>query len=334
MEEPRVRIRDIADELGLSTATVSNVLHGKTHKVSDATVQRVLALVEEREYIPSMAGILLARNSSRIIGVVINDHEKYEGHTLEDSFVASALNCLSTELEAAGLFMMVKKTTQPEEILRFASMWNLDGLVLMGFCDQDYVYLRSHMRIPFVVYDGWSEDTAGVCNITIDNYSGGFQVGAYFRGGGHKRGLCVTDNLVCLDRARYEGFAAGFGGEGADLMLVPLQKQQRMEYYRSHLDELRAHTAIFVVSDYYAVELMQFLTSQGIRIPGELSIAGFDDTPVCRMVYPTLTSVRQDVAQRARIAVEMLGALKEHRDTPCSVALPVELVLRESTACL
>lgn len=87
----RVRICDIAKELGLSTATVSNVIHGKTNKVSDETVQRVTALLEKRQYIPSMAGILLARNSSGIIGVFVNDHPKYEGHTLRDGFLASVL---------------------------------------------------------------------------------------------------------------------------------------------------------------------------------------------------------------------------------------------------
>lgn len=89
--QERVRICDIAKELGLSTATVSNVIHGKTNKVSDETVQRVTALLEKRQYIPSMAGILLARNSSGIIGVFVNDHPKYEGHTLRDGFLASVL---------------------------------------------------------------------------------------------------------------------------------------------------------------------------------------------------------------------------------------------------
>ena len=77
MNEPRVRIRDIAEELGLSTATVSNVIHGKTGKVSDATARRVQQLLEQRRYIPNMAGILLAQNSSGIIGVAVYDHEKY-----------------------------------------------------------------------------------------------------------------------------------------------------------------------------------------------------------------------------------------------------------------
>jgi len=89
--QERVRICDIAEELGLSTTTVSNVIHGKTNKVSDETVQRVTALLEKRRYIPSMAGILLARNSSGIIGVFVNDHPKYEGHTLRDGFLASVL---------------------------------------------------------------------------------------------------------------------------------------------------------------------------------------------------------------------------------------------------
>lgn len=87
MVQNRVRIVDVADALGLSTATVSKVIHGKTEKISDETVKRVQQELENSGYIPNMAGILLARNNSRIIGVVVNDHEKYEGRVLEDGFV-------------------------------------------------------------------------------------------------------------------------------------------------------------------------------------------------------------------------------------------------------
>ena len=75
-DENKVRIIDIANELDLSTATVSNVLHGKTKKISDATVKRVERKLEEMGYIPNMAATLLARNNSRIIGVVVNEHAK------------------------------------------------------------------------------------------------------------------------------------------------------------------------------------------------------------------------------------------------------------------
>lgn len=330
MEEKRVRICDIAEELGVSTATVSNVLHGKTKKLSEETVERVQALLEERQYIPSMAGILLAQNTSRIIGVVVNNHIKYEEHALEDVFIASSLNYLSNEIEKNGQFMMVKKATRMEEIIRFASMWNLDGLVLIGFCSQDYQYLRKHMRIPFVVYDGYLNKAERICNITIDNYDGGLQVGRYFREGGHVRALCVSDNTICMDKERYEGFCAGFG-EGAERMLVSMKKEERRQFYLANLEVLKGYSAIFAVSDYYAIELLHFLREQGISVPEEISLVSFDDTPMCRLVSPALSSVRQDISRRAELAVKKLEELKEKKTVETSIMLPVTLVLRESS---
>ncbi len=331
MEEQRVRISDIAEELGLSTATVSNVIHGKTKKISNETVERVQALLEKRRYIPSMAGILLAQNSSKIVGIFINDHEKYEGHTLEDAFIASSLNYLSIEIEKQGQFMMVKKAKDPEEIIRFASMWNMDGLVVIGFCSQDYTYLRNHMRIPFVVYDGFCDHPERIFNITIDNYDGGFQVGQYFRNGGHKKALCISDNDIDIDRERYNGFQDGFGNKNADLLLIPMRKEERREYYLQNLHKLRSVTAIFAVSDYYAIDLMRFLYEKGISVPNDISIAGFDDIPMCEMICPTLTTVRQDGAMRAKIAIRKLRKLRENKETETSIMLPVTLIERGST---
>lgn len=331
MEEQRVRISDIAEELGLSTATVSNVIHGKTRKISNETVERVQALLEKRRYIPSMAGILLAQNSSKIVGIFIHDHKKYEGHTLQDAFISSSLNYLSNEIEKQGQFMMVKKAKDPEEIIRFASMWNMDGLVVIGFCSQDYTYLRNHMRIPFVVYDGFCENPERIFNITIDNYDGGFQVGQYFRKSGHKKALCISDNGIDVDRERYDGFQAGFGNENAELLLIPMHKEERREFYLQNLHKLCSVTAIFAVSDYYAIDLMRFLYEKGISVPKDISIAGFDDIPMCEMICPSLTTVKQDGAMRAEIAIRKLRELKENEEIETSIMLPVTLIERAST---
>lgn len=327
----RVRIRDIAEELGLSTATVSNVIHGKTNKVSDETVKRVQALLEQRQYIPSMAGILLSQNASKIIGVFVNDHEKYEGHTLDDAFIASSLNALSTEIEKCGQFMMVKKAKHPEEVLKFASMWNMEGLVMMGFCDQDYMYLRSHMRIPFVVYDGYCENPQGIVNIAIDNYGGGFQVGSLFREKGHTRAICISDNETGVDLERMDGFREGFGKGQTEVMVVPMHKSERRQRYLAQLERFRRATAVFAVSDYYAIDLMQFLGEQGISVPEELAVAGFDGTPLSELVFPALTTVRQDSALRAKTAIAQLQALREGRETQTNIVLPVTLMERAST---
>ena len=329
--EQRLRICDIAEELGLSTATVSNVIHGKTNKVSDETVQRVTALLEERQYIPSMAGILLARNSSKIIGVFVNDHEKYEGHTLDDFFIASSLNFLSTEIESSGRFMMVKKAKCAEEIIRFASMWNMDGIVVIGFCDPDYMYLRNHMRIPFAVYDGFCEKPERILNITIDNFEGGYQMGCHFRELGHQAALCISDNNICVDMERFCGFCKGFAPGKADLLLIPMQKEQRWSFYLSNLEKFQQVTAVFAVSDYYAIDLMHFLIEQGFSVPEDISVAGFDDTPMCEMVTPTLTTIKQDGALRAKIAIRKLKELREGKEICTEVKLPVSLVVRRST---
>ena len=107
-DEKKIRIIDIADELGVSTATVSNVIHGKTKKISDATVRRVQEKLVERGYIPNMAATLLSQNNSRIVGVVVNNHPKYEGHVLEDPYISSAVNALSDALESHGYFLIKK----------------------------------------------------------------------------------------------------------------------------------------------------------------------------------------------------------------------------------
>lgn len=222
----RVRIVDVADALGLSTATVSNVIHGKTSKISDETVKRVQQKLEESGYIPNMAGILIARNNSRIIGVVINDHVKYEGRVLEDGFVMSALNALSHEVNEKGYFLMIKTTTDIREISIFASMWNMEGLILMGFCEADYEKLRNQMRISFVVYDGYFEKCSKVVNLVIDHFDGGKQAGEYFKQLGHKKALCISDNFVCMDKERIEGFNKAFAPGKVQVWQIPkLQKE-------------------------------------------------------------------------------------------------------------
>lgn len=364
--EQRVRIVDIAEELGVSTATVSNVIHGKTKKISDQTVKRVQELLEVRQYIPSMAGILLSQNNSRIIGVVVNDHIKYEGKVLEDGFVAAALNALLFELEKSDYFMMVKATEDWNEIVRFASMWNMDGLVLMGFCENDYESLREKMHIPFVVYDGYFEESRRICNLIIDNFEGGRQVGAYLYRMGHRKILCIADNDICVDKDRMDGCLAGARKEAEEMadtrkgavepadrepqcgrqdadradeqspqidrLQIPMNRQERMRFYEERLSEIRQYTAVFAVSDAYAVELLYFLQQNHVKVPEEISVVGFDNTVLSRSCYPALTTVGQDAKERAKAAVQALRELRGGvLETPVRT-LSVQLVVRESVA--
>lgn len=333
MSQNRVRIVDIAEALGLSTATVSNVIHGKTNKISDETVKRVQQELERTGYIPNMAGILLARNNSKIIGVVINDHVKYEGRVLEDGFVMSSLNALSHEVNKKGYFLMIKTTADIKEIPVFASMWNMEGLILMGFCEADYEKLRNQMRISFVVYDGFFERCSKVVNLVIDNFDGGYQAGKYFRELGHKKALCISDNYVCMDKVRIEGFKNAFAPGETFFWRIPELKKGRDFFYEKKLPELLSEniTAVFAVSDYYALDFMAFLQEKGVEIPRDIQVIGFDDSIVSKVSNPSLTTVRQDPMLRAKTAIECIEAMRDGRSCNPEIILPVELIKRQCT---
>lgn len=328
--EGKVRIVDIANELGVSTATVSNVIHGKTQKISGRTVKRVQEKLEERGYIPNMAATLLAQNSSRIIGVVMNDHEKYEGRVLTDPFIASSINYLADEIERNDYFMMIKKTTDLMAAVKFASMWNMVGMVILGFCDHEYQELRSRIHIPFVVYDGYFENRGRICNLQLNDWDGGRQVGRYLYNLGHRRVLCISDNQECMDQQRYEGLCSGLGFE-ADFMRIPMQKEGRDRYYREHFAQLRSYSAIFAVSDYYAADLIRFLQNFDVKIPDDISVVGFDGSALCEQIVPSLTSVRQDYQARAQMAVRLLKQMKEQPEYTGDFTIPVKLVERNSS---
>ena len=336
MAQNRVRIIDVADALGLSTATVSKVIHGKTEKISDETVKRVQQELERSGYIPNMAGILLARNNSRIIGVVVNDNVKYEGRVLEDGFVMSSLNALSHEVNKKGYFLMIKTTADIREIPVFASMWNMDGLILMGFCEADYEQLRNQMRISFVVYDGYFENCSKVVNLVIDHYDGGYQAGRYFRELGHKKALCISDNYICMDKERIDGFCKAFQPGETIVWQIPNNEKNRRIFYQKRFNDLVRNnvSAVFAVSDFYALEFMRFLQAKDIRIPEDIQIIGFDDNMASRESNPTLTTIHQDASLRAKTAIECLEAMRDGLDYEAGIVLPVQLVKRESTRLL
>jgi LacI family transcriptional regulator len=187
------------------------------------------------------------------------------------------------------------------------------------------------MRIPFVVYDGYCENPERILNITIDNYDGGYQMGCHFRELGHQKALCISDNDICIDHERMEGFYKGFAPGTANLLLIPMTKEERWNFYEQNLSSVQEVTSIFAVSDYYAMDIICFLNEHGICVPNDISVAGFDDIPICQMVHPTLTTIKQDGAMRAKLAIEKLDEMKAQKTINTELKLPVSLVVRKST---
>ena len=136
-----------------------------------------------------------------------------------------------------------------------------------------------------------------------------------------------------MDKERIDGFRSAFAPGETLFWQVPAAARERMAFYSENLPRLFSEkiTAVFAVSDHYALEFMRFLQGQGIRVPEDVQIIGFDDTLASRESVPALTTIHQDAALRARTAIRRLEALRD--GTPCDagIVLPVELVAREST---
>ena len=229
--------------------------------------------------------------------------------------------------------MMLKKAKNIMSVVSFSTMWNLDGMVVIGFCADDYQNLRDHIRIPFVVYDGYMDKRHRISNVTIDDFGGGVQVGTYLKNLGHKNVLCVSDNEICMDLDRYRGLCEGLERK-ADFLKIPFKKEERLKFYKTKAEELNTYTAIFAVSDYYALELMSFLQRRCINIPNDISIVGFDGSSECQKVFPALASVCQDTEKRAKEAIALLLKMIQDATFCDSVCLPVLLKEAESVKSL
>jgi LacI family transcriptional regulator len=203
---------------------------------------------------------------------------------------------------------MLKVTDKWNEIPKFASMWNMEGMVLIGFCEQDYKKLREQMHIPFVVYDGYMESSGNLVNIEVNHFDGGVQAGRYLKDKGHRKVLCISDNNICMDRERYQGLKSVL--PDAELMLIPMEQEKRTKVYREHLEEIKKYSAVFAVSDYYAMDFIRFLKSVSVSVPEDISVIGFDNVRECEKFVPPLTTIKQDYEERAVLALRMLQQLK------------------------
>lgn len=335
MENYRITIKDIAEELGVSTATVSNVIHGKTKKISDKTVAKVQEKLEESGYIPNMAAVLLAQNTSKIVCVLLSDDISYEGKMMEDPFVAGMLNYLSKELSKNGYFMMLKEEPDVSQIVRYASMWNMAGLILIGYCAVDYERLREKMHIPFVVVDAYRSDMKKYSDVGIDNIHGGYLAGKHLLDMGHKNIMYLANVDEDCDHDRYLGLTGAYKEKGLeynsdDYKLLSPIKEERLKRYEKILNEIGAYTAAFLASDVLAIEFMNFLQDNGIRVPEDFSIVGFDNIPLAAYVRPALTTVSQNLQERSERAVALLIELIDGTTKGRQELLPLELIERSS----
>ncbi|MDO4337952.1 MAG: LacI family DNA-binding transcriptional regulator [Eubacteriales bacterium] len=332
-----VTIKDMAEELGISTTTVSNVIHGKTSEVSQKTVEKVEKLLEEYDYVPNISARNLARNRSKIIGVAMKSRkDKYE-NIIADPFFGELLGVVEAEIRSRGYYMMIYTAEDIGEILRYVSTWNVDGLILVGMLHDDFVRIKSKYKKPVILIDSYApRDVAQYVNVGLEDEKGGYLMTKYLLDMGHRKIAFLADNMEGVDYIRYTGHQRayteyGLKNDPEDLLIIRPGMMERESSLMEIYEMSKNYTAFMCCSDYYAVMLMNYLSERGVRIPEDLSFTGFDNNMLARVVRPALTTVKQDVRKKGTVAVKCLvdmihGSVPEENN----ILLPVELIIRDS----
>lgn len=331
-----IRIKDIADRAGVSPTTVSNVIHGKTGRVSKATVEKINRILKEMEYVPSISARILANNSSGLIGVALGFMKKGNASSFEDPFVSAMLGNLEYQIREHGYYMMLVARHEKDDIMQQALGWNFDGMIAMALSEKEIAELSERLGKPLVTIDQYLPPELGVRSITMDDRGGAYQMSQYLIGKGHKKFLFLSDCDLGVDHYRWLGVRQAMEEAGIEdfesrHIVISWDPEQREKAYEEMLPLFKKQTALFFSSDYYALEASNFLQNRGIKVPEEISIAGFDDVTYATLARPKLTTVHQMVDGKARRAVEVLMHLIQDEPVQKDIPpLPTTLVERES----
>lgn len=333
-----VTIKDIASATGVSATTVSNVINGKTGRVSAETVAKINKAIDDLGYVPNMSARSLVSRSSKVIGFVNHIVTNKDSNFMEDPFLSRFIGILEQVLRENGYFLMLRTVETPEQFKAFLKTWDLDGLFLAGIFRDDFfeAIASCAKKLPIVLVDSYVHEK-NICNVGLEDFGGSNQSTKYLISKGHRKiafaSLHIKEGGVLMER--FLGYKAALTESGIpfDDSLVfecgmDLENTKHIAKYLSSHPEI---TGLVTTADFLAGNIMANLHKEGVRIPEDISIVGFDDLNICNITTPALTTVHQDMDLKGRTAVKFMLELLEHRmPNPCEVSLPTSIVERES----
>lgn len=337
-------IKDIAREAGVSFTTVSNVIHGNTKKVSPATIEKIQKIMEQMHYVPNMGARMLVQNQSRIIGVIANDFTEPSREGIQSPFMAQILGTMEKEIRRHGYYMMLCFSESAEEIEKLASTWNVDGIITVSLGTELSRRLAKKIRVPAVFTDCYFDSQEPYTSVGTEDEQGAYEIVSYLQKLGHREILFISDvshkqlpQAMCdVGRKREEGFlramsAAGLGDCRDRILRCGNKREEKEALFRELMQRKGRVTALAFCNDYFAIEAMDYLCHQGIHIPEDFSVTGFDDIDMAALVSPRLTTVRQGVGEKGRLAVRrLIGLIENSSSQEKCCRLPVEVIIRES----
>lgn len=325
----KVSIFDVAKKSGLSVVTVSRVLNG-AESVREKNRQKVLDAIKELDYRPNAAARSLARGKTGIVGLIVT--------TLQDSFFDAVVKELNEVLALHGYFLAVSVSTGigSDEAHYLIQEDRVDGLILLSPMEEDnYIVELKRRNIPYVLIDNQKPENDAF-SVTIDNYKGGYAATKHLLDLGHTSIAHLSGHdMFRSTRERRSGFLQALEEKGLapfDMITGDFEIDFGYDTCRKWLREGRLPSAVFAGDDNIALGVVNALMQEGIRVPEQVAIVGYDDQHISSKLHPHLTTVRQPADRIGLAAADMLlkrmdGTMKRGSN----VRIDPELIVREST---
>ncbi len=336
-DQPAVTLKDVALRAGVSTATVSRVLNAQG-KVNRETEAKVTAAVAALGYVPHAAARALASRRSRTIGAVTA--------ALDNPIFAKGIQALEHRLEQSGYGLLVASSNyEPaRELKQVRTMVErgIDAIMLQGDSHLPEVYaLLQRKGIPYI--NTWIYDPAAphpCCG--FNNEDAGRNIAEYLLDLGHTEIAMVGGVTSGNDRARNRIKGVRLALEARGLELRPERLVERPYSISDGRDGLREilaaagkgprPTAVIGGNDLLAIGVILEAQQSGLSVPGDVSVAGFDDIELAANIAPALTTVHVPVEDICTLAGDFLVARIEGRPARDHLSLEARLVVRQSTA--
>ncbi|SEK00883.1 transcriptional regulator, LacI family [Sphingobium sp. AP50] len=318
-------LHDVATAAGMSRAQVSRALRGDPG-VKEATRARIAEIARTVGYRPNIAARTLASARTTIVGVVIGEPD--------NPFHISLASAIETQLLAAGFDAIISMrgindASALEEAERLIALRSL-AAILISTPHSDDAILKMAGQMP-CVFIGRRTGHLSVHSISVDDEGGAAQAVEHLVGLGHRRIAHIGSMITAGAIGRTEGYRRAMAAAGLEPMEYagPPDSTTGRNGADALLARSRPPTAIFAYNDLIAIGAMNGLHTRGLRVPDDISVIGFDDTPLAATEMISLTSLRQNPVEQASAALHALQAILRNEPVP-GVMIPVELRIRRS----
>lgn len=329
-----VKIKDVADAAGVSTATVSRVLTNKPH-VREEVKKRVLAVVKELKYQPNRVAQSLRSNTSRIIALIVAD--------IENPFFQRVCRAVDDVAQELGYNVMVCNTDEDpvkeKRCLDLLRVENVAGIILSptikGLANFNETY---PFNIPMVMIDRHVSNF-DVDNVLIDNVSSAHNIVTHLINHGYRRIAGIFGSESTTGQQRREGFLKALKDQKIEPIhdLIKYTDPREEDGFNTAIKLFEMDNrpdAIFTSNSLLASGILRAIRKWKMSIPDDIAVASFDDTNWAKLLEPPLTVIEQPTYEIGRTATEMLiKRVKDPTRSNREVILKTKLIIRQSCGC-